>query len=186
MFVNCGGFKINEEKLKIIDGALTKKDSIEITNKGLAGCGGLLIDVDVFKFDEKSNSLTMKETESVTETVYAPCGGLKLDTKYFEIDKNGNLSLKEEVDTIKKSIPLMENKNENILTTNVTFESLDDFTIEVKNKNGEIINPEEDKVYKLQRTKPYTYKAVNSKNEEVSGTITTTSRNLNVVKTIEF
>ena len=39
MFINCGGFHINEEKLKVIDGVLTKQDTVEVLNKGLAGCG---------------------------------------------------------------------------------------------------------------------------------------------------
>lgn len=177
MFVNCGGFHINEEKLKVIDGVLTKQDSVEITNKGLAGCGGLMIDTDVFKFDEKTNVLTMKEAESVTESVIAPCGGLKLDTAYFEIGEDGNVTLKEiGVDMLKASVPM----------TKVTFESLDEFTIEVRDEENKIVEPIEDKVYELQKTKLYTYKATSSNNEIVDGNITTTSRQSNVTKTIEF
>ncbi len=177
MFVNCGGFKINEEKLKVIDYALTKQDSIEVVNKGLAICGGLVIDTDVFKIDEKTNVLTMKEAESVTKFIIAPCGGLKLDTAYFEIGKDGNVTLKEvEVNMMKTNVPV----------TKVTFESLDEFTIEVRDENDEIVEPMEDKVYELQRTKPYSYQAISSNEEVVNGTITTTSRQANLIKTIEF
>ena len=177
MFVNCGGFKINEEKLKVIDYALTKQDSIEVVNKGLAICGGLVIDTDVFKIDEKTNVLTMKEAESVTKFIVAPCGGLKLDTTYFEIGKDGNVTLKEiGVNMMKTNAPV----------TKVAFESLDEFTIEVRNENDEIVEPMEDKVYELQRTKPYNYQAISSNEEIVNGTITTTSRQANLIKTIEF
>ncbi len=177
MFVNCGGFKINEEKLKVIDYALTKQDSIEVVNKGLAICGGLVIDTDIFKIDEKTNALTMKEAESVTKFIIAPCGGLKLDMAYFEIGKDGNVTLKEvEVNMMKTNVPV----------TKVTFESLDEFTIEVKDENDEIVEPMEDKVYELQRTKSYSYQATSSNEEVVNGTITTTSRQANLIKTIEF
>lgn len=181
MFVNCGGFHINEEKLKVIDGVLTKQDTVEVSNKGIAGCGGLVIDTDVFKFDDKSNSLTMKESESVTESVLAPCGGLKLDTAYFEINEDGNVTLKDVgVDMLKVSTPV------NVPTTKVTFESLDEFTIEVRDEENKIVEPIEDKVYELQKTKPYTYKAISSNDEVVDGNITTTSRQSNITKTIEF
>lgn len=181
MFVNCGGFHINEEKLKVIDEVLTKQDSVEITNKGLAGCGGLMIDADVFKFDEKTNVLTMKEAESVTESIIAPCGGLKLDTAYFEIGEDGNVTLKEiGVDMLKASVLL------NVPVTKVTFESLDEFTIEVRDEENKIVEPIEDKVYELQKTKPYTYEAISSNDEVVDGNITTTSRQSNITKTIEF
>ena len=181
MFINCGGFHINEEKLKVIDGVLTKQDSVEITNKGLAGCGGLVIDTDVFKFDDKSNSLTMKEAESVTESIIAPCGGLKLDSAYFEIGEDGNITLKEIGVNMMKSPVLL-----NVPVTKVTFESLDEFTIEVRDEENKIVEPIEDKMYELQKTKLYTYKAISSNDEVVDGNITTTSRQSNLTKTIEF
>lgn len=175
--VNCGGFFINEEKLKVIDGALTKQNSVKITNKGLAGCGGLIIDLDVFKFDDKTHTLTIKEAKSVLDFILAPCGGLKLDSNYFKINKDGTITLKDiEVSTMSFNVP----------TTKVTFESLDDFTIEVNNENGEVVEPVEDKIYQLERMKLYTYKAVNLNNEIINGTITTTSRQANLIKTIEF
>lgn len=180
MLINCGGFKINNEKLKVIDGVLTKQDSIKILNKKIAGCGGLIIDADVFKFDEKSNSLTMKESESVIKSVFAPCGGLKLDTEYFEISENGEVTLKEVI------ADMMKISTNNISVTKVTFESLDDFTITVKDENGNTIEPIGNKVYQLERTKPYTYEAISSNDEVSTGTITTTGRQTNVTKTIEF
>lgn len=181
MFINCGGFHINEEKLKVIDGVLTKQDTVEVSNKGIAGCGGLVIDTDVFKFDDKSNSLTMKEAESVAESIIAPCGGLKLDSAYFEIGEDGNVTLKEiGVDMLKASISI------DAPVTKVTFESLDDFTIVVKDVNGEVIEPIEDKVYQLERTKTYSYEAVNTNEEVINDTITTSARQANITKTIEF
>lgn len=181
MFINCGGFHINEEKLKIMKDALTKQDSVDVTNKSLAGCGGLIIDSDVFKFDNKTFALTMKEAESVTNTIFAPCGGLKLDTEYFEIDENGKLTLKDiEVDMMKVSVL------NNAPITKVIFESLDEFTIEVKDETGKLVEPIEDKIYNLERTKTYNYIATNENDEISEGKITTTSRQANLTKTIEF
>lgn len=182
MFINCGGFHINEEKLKVIKGALTKQESVDVTNMEVAGCGGLVIDTDVFKFDNKTHSITMKEAESVTDTIFAPCGDLKLDTTYFEIGEDGKVALKE---TSGVDMLMTETKS-SISVTNVTFESLDDFTITVKDVNGKVVEPVEDKIYQLERTKPYTYEAVNVNDEISTGTITTTSRQANVTKTIEF
>lgn len=180
--VNCGGFYIDESKLKIIKGALTKQESADVTNMALIGCGGLIIDTDVFKFDNKTHSLTVKEAESVGDTIFAPCGDLKLDTAYFEIDENGKVTLKEMI----VADMFMAKTKTNVPLTNVTFDSLDDFTITVKDENGNIVEPIKDKVYQLERTKLYSYEAVSSNNETFNGTITTSSRQANIIQTIEF
>lgn len=184
--VNCGGFHINKDKLKVIDGVLTKQESVSVTTKALAGCGGLVFDADVFKFNEETHALTDKDAESVTDTIFAPCGDLKLDTEYFEIDEDGKVTLKEVsgVDMLSGASTMSASTTTSI--TKVTFESLDEFNIVVKDADGNTVEPIEDKMYELERTKQYSYEATNVDNEIVSGTITTGSRQANVTKTIEF
>lgn len=180
--INCGGFYINESTLKILDNALTKQETQSVSNIAIAGCGGLLIDSDIFKFDKKTHSITLKEAESVNEVISAPCGELKLDTVYFELDENGFVKLKEvvQVDMLAKS----DTSTQSLAT--VIFESLDDFTIVVKDENDNIVEPIEDKIYQIEKTKQYSYEAINSSDKKISGTITATSGQSNITKTIEF
>lgn len=186
--VNCGGFYIDEKTLKVIDGVLTNKDAIEITDiitDIKPYCGQLKIDGTVFKLDKdknKNNCITLKTTESITDS-FTPCQGARFDSAVFEI-KNQILSLKSGVQTM--SINAIETEYKDVPMTKVTFESLDDFTIIVKDESGKVLKPIEDKIYQLERTKPYTYEATNSNQEVSNGNITTTSRQANVTKTIEF
>lgn len=188
--VNCGGYYIDKETLKIIDGVLTNKDTAEITEviTNIAPyCGQLKIDGTVFKIaqdKDKNNCITLQSIESVTDS-FTPCHGVRFDSSAFEFDsKKQVLSLKSVVQML--SLNSIETKSISVPITNVTFESLDDFTITVKDANGNVIEPVKDTVYQLERTKPYTYEAISSNGEVVNGTITTTSRQANVTKTIEF
>lgn len=188
--VNCGGYYIDKETLKTIDGVLTNKDTVKITEviSNIAPyCHQLMIDGTIFKISQdkdKNNCITLKETESV-ENSFTPCMGVRFDSSVFDFDfKKQMLSLKSEIQMLSS-----RNKTKSVsstLITNVTFESLDEFTIVVKDSNGKVVEPIEDNIYQLERTKLYTYKATNKNKEVVEGDITTASRQANITKTIEF
>lgn len=185
--VNCGGFYIDEETLKLIDGVLTNKDAVEVTEVITdikPYCHQLMIDGSVFKIAQdknKNNCITLQATESVTDS-FTPCTGCRFDSATFDFDaKKQILSLKSGIQLLSANTIISPTS-----ITNVTFESLDDFTIVVKDEMGKNVKPIEDKIYQLERTKPYTYEATNTNKEVVKGTITTTARQANVTKTIEF
>ena len=179
--INCGGFHIDEEKLKVIDNVLTKFDTVSVENSMVAHCGQLLLDKAVFKHAKDKNKkdcVTLVDAESVEDTIIAPCGGVRFDSKYFEVSK-GKL-------TMKDIVSVMLNNPIPVQTTKVIFDGLEDFDIIVKDSKGNVVEPIEDKVYNLERTKTYSYVATNDKEETVEGQITTTSRQANLTKTIEF
>ncbi len=168
----------DEEKFKAINGVLTKKETNKINNTIYSSCGGFLLDGDVFKIDkdkDKNECITLKEVVKIEESFIPICGGIRLDKAIFKI-------IKDKITLIESPVALETNKE--VPKSKVSFDSIEEFTIKVTNKDGEVVTPISEKEYMLNKYETYNYEA-KSKNNTINGTITPKRRN-NITETITF
>ena len=178
----CNAFDVTGKKptFKVIDGVLTTTEKMKITEGYIVPpiCGGIKLDKAVFRIDEKTKAVTKKETLSVEKTVVPYCNGILLDDAIFEI-KEGKAYLKAQAPEL-----VTTTTTEEVPMTNITFESTDEFTVELKNEQGEIIEQTELNKYVVPKNANYTYEAT-SGIKVVKGNIST-SRRVNITETLTF